>query len=162
MKKFGFLLCLLLLLSGCAAESMETVSDDLAQSVMAPAQEITINLPDHAASPVVDKDDGDRLYLCDGYVLAVQTMDSGDLDRTARSLSGFGRDSLTMLQTQTGQCKRYEWVWSAAGEGGDQLCRATVLDDGSYHYCLTAMADASEAGALEEQWDQIFSSFAVG
>ncbi len=162
MKKFVIILCLSMLLTGCAARSRETVSDDLVEDVMAQARTIELDLPYHAAAPVINTTDGGKLYLCDGYVLTVQTMAAGDLNRTANSLSGFGRDGLTMLETKTGSNKCYEWVWSAAGEGGDQLGRAMVLDDGAHHYCLTAMTDAETAGALEVEWDQIFGSFSLG
>lgn len=163
MKMFAIVLVLSLLLTGCGAvETFETVSDDMVQSVMGPAREVVLTLPDHAASPVINTDDGGKLYLCQGYVLTVQTLQSGDLDRTVRTLSGFGRDAVTVMETALRDVKRYEWVWTAAGEGGDQLARALVLDDGSRHYCLTAMAQAQASGELEAEWESVFSSFALG
>ena len=160
MKKLGILLMVILLLTGCAAqETFETVSDNIVQSVMGQERQVELKLPSHASTPVVNSDDGGKLYLCDGYVLMVQTLSAGDLDRTVRSLSGFGASQVTLMETATQDAKRYEWVWTAAGEGGDQMARALVLDDGSRHYCLTAMADAQTAGVLEAEWSDIFSSF---
>ena len=160
MKKLAILLLISVLLSGCGTrETFETVSDNVIQSVMGVEREVELQLPSHAASPVVNTDDGGKLYLCDGYALTVQTLSAGDLDRTVRSLSGFGADQVAVMETAMQSVKRYEWVWSAAGEGGDQMGRALVLDDGNRHYCLTVMAQAQAAGALESEWSGIFSSF---
>ena len=160
MKKLGILLAMTLLLTGCGArETFETVSDNIVQSVMGQQREVELRLPSHALAPVVNSDDGSKLYLCDGYILMVHTLSAGDLNRTIRSLSGFEAAHLTLMQTADQDVKRYEWVWTSAGEGGDQMGRALVLDDGNRHYCLTAMADAQTAGVLETEWSGIFSSF---
>lgn len=160
MKILMVLVLSVLLLSGCgAAETLETLSDDLAQSVMGPMSEISVRLPDSAAAEVLSSEDGGKLYLCEDYALTLQTLAGGDMDRTARTLSGFSLAELTVLETGGGGLKRRDWVWTATGEQGEQLCRAAVLDDGTYHYCITVMADAEAAGALDTEWDSIFSSF---
>ncbi len=162
MKKCWIILFLALLLTGCgAAETFETVADDLMQPAMAPAGELTVALPESAAAQVIRSEEGERLYLCDDYVLTIHTLDSGDLEETAKTLCGFGTDSLTMIETVSEDVKRYEWVWTSAGEGGDQMGRAVVLDDGNYHYCMTVMAEAEKAGALEKEWNGVLSSVSI-
>ncbi len=162
MKILVCTIVLVALLSGCRAEeTFETVADVPNEPVLAPLGQICLQLPDHAGTPVINKEDGGKLYLCDGYVLTCQTLEGGDLEATVRDLSGFQAEDLTIWTTRSDQLRRHEWVWSAIGEEGDQLCRAVVLDDGSYHYCLTAMAKADAAGKLEEEWDQIFDSFSL-
>ena len=143
------------------AETFETVGDDLLQPVMGQIRQIDLDLPESAAAPVMNEDDGGKLYLCDGYVLTVQTLDGGDLNRTVRNLSGFSVEDITILETHTQGIKRYDWVWSAAGEGGDQVGRAVVLDDGSHHYCVTVMADEQTAGSLDDQWTRLFATVAL-
>lgn len=162
MKKCWIFILLALMLTGCgAAQTFETVADDLIQPVMAPAGELTLALPDSAAAQTIQNDEGGTLYFCDGYILTVQTLDAGDMEQTAKTLCGFGTDSLTVIETMSGTVKRRDWVWMAAGEGGDQLGRAAVLDDGNYHYCVTVMADAETAGTLDEEWNSIFSSLTL-
>lgn len=159
MKKCWIVICLALLLTGCAAtDTFETVGDDLLQPVIAPVKNLELNLPKSAAAPVLSRDDDSKLYLCEGYDLTVQILDSGDMNQTARDLCGFPVDSLTVVETASDGVKRRDWVWTAVGEGGDQIGRAAVLDDGKYHYCVTAMASAEDAGALEKEWDQVFGS----
>ena len=158
------LLCLLRmgLLSGCAVtETFETVDDEWAQSVVAPMEELSFSMPKDAAQQTVEDGSGNRLYLCDGYTLAVQTFPSGDTDGTIRNLCGYDRDSLTVLSTRLGEHKRHDWVWCAAGEGGEQLGRAVLVDAGNYHYCLSVMADAAVCGTLQTVWDGIFASVAL-
>ena len=160
MKRTLYLMVMLVMLSGCGAvETFETVADELVEPVMGQMRGVRLELPEDAALAVMGQQDGDTIYLCDGYALAVQMLQSGDLDETIREVSGFAPDQVTVLRTKTQDADRYEFVWSAVGEGGDQLCRGAILDDGSYHYTLTAMADAKAAGDLERQWDAIFESF---
>ncbi|MBQ9762396.1 MAG: hypothetical protein IJV82_04890 [Oscillospiraceae bacterium] len=162
MKKCMLLLFFVFCLTGCgAAETFETVSDEILQPVMGPVRQIDLKLPDHASVSVMNGTDGGKLYLCDGYTLTVQTLEGGDLDKTIRSLCGFRKEDLTVLQTARGPLRCHEWVWTCAGEAGDQLGRAMVLSEGDYHYCLTAMADAADAASLEPEWNQLFSSFSL-
>lgn len=163
MKKCAFLVVFGLLLCGCSAqETFETVSDDIIQSVSAQMQQVYVELPEEAAAPAMENDGGDAIYLCDGYTITMQTLEAGDLDATLRTATGFSRDALHMIQTESEGIKRYECVWAAAGEGEDQVCRAAVLDDGSYHYVLTAMAGASVTETFAEEWNGMFRSFRLG
>ena len=57
--------------------------------------------------------------------------------------------------------KRYEFVWAAAGEDGERLGRGVILDDGSYHYCLTAMRPADPEKTSQIVWSQVFQSFGL-
>ena len=158
-------MCLLLcvvLLSGCSGQQvMETVTDEWLVSTMAPQKELSVKLPAEATKTVLSAEDGAELYFCDDYVITLQTVASGDLDRSARTLCGYGADRLTILQTKLGGLKRYDWTWTSAGEGSAQVGRATVLDDGDYHYCMTVMAQETACGGLKQQWDALFDSFGV-
>lgn len=162
MKKCLVLVLACLLLSGCGAEeTFETISDELIQPVSTEAREIVITLPPEAVTPVSESEDG-ALYMCDGYEIALQTLAAGDLDATVRSISGYSRDDLTVMETSVGDLKKYELVWASAGELGDRIGKATILDDGSYHYAVSVMADADVAHAYEGIWQTMFDSFALG
>lgn len=159
MKKCWLVLALLLCLTGCSAtETLETVSDVYDVPVMVQMQKLELTLPKEAAAASMENPDAGRIYLCDGYTLTVQTLDAGDLDRTLRQLTGYGRQQLTVMQTKRGDAACYESVWSAAGEGGDQVGRAVILDDGGYHYAVTVMADSAVAGDLTATWQEILDS----
>lgn len=162
MKKCWFLLVITLFLWGCSAqETFETVSDVQDISAMAQMQQISITLPKDAAAASMENPNAGKLYLCDGYTLTVQTLDAGDLDKTLQQLTGYKREQLTVMETKQANAKRYESAWSAAGEGGDQVGRVVILDDGNYHYAVTVMADASGAGELTEVWQEILGSVAL-
>lgn len=151
-----------LLLTGCGAqETFETMADVQVQSVSASARQVLLSLPEEAAVCVFEDAQTGSLYLCDGYSISLQTLQGGDLDKTLRAVTGYSREQLTLMQTRQGDVKRYECVWSAAGEGEDQVGRAVILDDGSYHYVLTTMAGQTHAGELTETWQEIFSSFGL-
>lgn len=149
---------MLTMLTGCGAQPMwETVCDPAAVAA-APCRELSVKLPADAAAPVLQSPDAGQLFLCNGYALTVQTLDGGDLDKTMRQLTGFSRDRLSCMQTQIEGIKRYDCVWSSAGEGGDHVGRAVILDDGNYHYTVSVMADFASAGELSQVWQEILNS----
>ena len=74
---------------------------------------------------------------------------------------GRGKEELTVMETQQGDYKRYEFVWAAAGETGEQLGRAVILDDGNYHYCLSVLRPANPEVPSQVVWSQVFQSFSL-
>lgn len=162
MKKVCVLLLCLILLTGCAeAPVFEQVGDVYNPSEAPEPKIIRMTLPNDASSQVLSGDTG-KLYFCDGYEIMVQTMASGDLDGTLKTLTGYEREALSVLQTRTGEIKRYECAWTSAGEAGDRVGRVVVLDDGCYHYSVAVMADSLDAGALQESWQELFSGIVLG
>lgn len=163
MKKCWMLAVLMLCLTGCGAqETFETLGDEIVQSAAALQQTVSVILPDGAVTDVMETASTGKLYLCDGYSVTVQTLEAGDLDRTLRTVTGFSRDALTVMQTQWQNTRRYECVWSAAGEAEDQVGRAVILDDGCYHYAVSVMAPSSKAGGLADTWQSLFDSVRLG
>lgn len=162
MKRIWWLLVIVVLLCGCSGEQvLETVNDELLINTGAPLKQITVKLPSDASRSVLAAEDGSELYFCDGYILTLQTSPAGDLDQTVRRLCGYSRDRLTVMETRQGGVKRYDWTWSSAGEGGAQVGRAAVLDDGDHHYCMTVMADEAGCGKLDARWDSLFTSLSL-
>ncbi len=163
MKKCCVCALLLLLLAGCAGRSemtFETVSDDyLSAAVAATPRRISVELPQNAAMLTMKTEDAGTQYLCDDYSVCVQTLPSGDLDKTLRQMTGYGADALTLVETDQNGMKRYDFVWTSAGEGGDQPCRGAILDDGDYHYVLTSMANAGKTEQVERAWEKMFHGF---
>lgn len=157
MKRWLWLL-LPVLLCGCRAEeTLETISDEWIMPVMAQPQEISVRLPEGLVMPVLEQE-GRKLYLAENYEIMLETMDSGDLDATIRALTGYDSDRLTVVQTRQGGAERYDFVWTAAGESGERLGRGAILDDGSYHYCLSSLRDTGESLVV---WQDVFESFTL-
>lgn len=159
MKKC-WMIVIALLLTGCGAQqTLETVSDVYVQPVSATVQQVIVDVPQDASVAVLQNDEAGKLYLCDGYTVTVQTMEAGDLEKTLRTVTGYSKEELRILRTQQENVKRYECVWTAAGEAEPQVGRACVLDDGDYHYIVTVMAGESLAGELSQTWQEVFDSF---
>ena len=162
MKKLCLALALVLMLTGCAKpESFETMSDEYVEPQEIPAQQTSMLL-DRESVSIQQGTGTDKIYLCDGFCVMVQTFAAGDLDATIRSVTGYPRDKLVVMERETDGIKSFECVWASAGEGGDQVGRMLLLDDGNYHYALSVMAEAEKAGELTETWQWIFDSFRLG
>lgn len=160
MRKLGILLLSVMLLAGCGAPvDYETMSDMYVKEERQ-AAEILVALPPDAAVMTGSEGSG-HIWLCDGYTVVTQTLAGGDLDATLRAVSGYGREQLPVIELQSGNLKRWEWVWTCAGEGGDQICRGVILDDGAYHYVLSLQTDAQQAGKLADAWQGIVASFSL-
>ena len=161
MKKCWILAALCLMLSGCGAEeTMETVADDIVQPVMAQPREIAVSLPDNAVAPVLESD-SEQVYLCEDYQIVIETVSSGDISATVQNISGYTRDNLTIMETEQDGVKRYDFVWASAGEDGDMLGRAVILDDGSYHYCMSLLRPAETTETSQITWSNVFNSFTL-
>ena len=162
MKKLCLALALVLMLTGCAKpESFETMSDEYIEPEVVQAQQTSLLLDRESVS--IEQETGtDRIYLCDDFCVMVQTFSAGDLDATIRSVTGYPKDKLIVMEREAGGIKSFECVWASAGEGGDQVGRMLLLDDGSHHYALSVMAEAEKAGELTETWQLIFDSFQLG
>ena len=155
MVLFGCLLC------GCTGqEVMETVADELAVPVLTQLREVYVSLPENAVAPVLGNG-STQIYYSDDYEIILETVSSGNLDGTIRSLCGYDPEKLTILQTQRNGTDCYEFVWACAGETGERLGRAVILDDGHYHYCMSVLRDAQGEQKSQIVWDQVFTSFTL-
>lgn len=138
---------------------METVADEIVD-VWASPRQVVAQLPPEAAAPASESDEG-KIYICDGYEIVLQTLEGGDLEKTIRSVSGYGREAVTVVESWQADYKRYDLVWACAGEKGERICRGTILDDGNFHYVLCVMADADRVRDFEEAWSLLFGSYSL-
>ena len=160
MKKVVFLLMLMFALCGCSVQTFEKVEDPNDVAVLAKPATLLLDLPEEAAAPTMQGETG-TLYFCGDYDITVEIIPSGNLDKTLQTLTGFERKELDLMQTVRCGAECYEAVWSAAGEAGDHIGRVLVLDDGSYHYCVSIMAMAEDAGETGKSWNKIMESVAL-
>ena len=161
MKKLWVIPLIALFLAGCGKkQTMETISDVPDTPVVSAVRRIQMQLPPELSAPTLQGEEG-ALYLCDDYSVTVQTVEAGDLQRTIRNATGMDKENLQIVQTRQGDTKRYQWVWSSTGENGVQVGRGCILDDGAYHYVLTALTDENVAEKVQSQWKEIFASFTL-
>ena len=161
MKKLWVIPLLALLLVGCGKQqTLETVTDAPDTPVVSTVRRIQMQLPPELSAPTL-QGESDTLYLCDDYSVTVQTMEAGDLQRTIRAATGMDKENLQIIETRQGNIKRYQWIWTTAGENGVQVGRGCILDDGAYHYVLTALTDEGKTEKVQMQWKEIFNSFTL-
>jgi len=159
-KKIWFVFAVVMLLTGCAGDNaLETVTDVIDAPVISKVQKILMQVPQELSSPVMQSENAGKLYVCDDYTVIVQIVESGDLEKTVRDATGMAKEELQILQTKQGNAKRYQWVWTANAETGIQVGRGCILDDGAYHYVLTALADENLTEKVRASWNEMFASF---
>lgn len=160
MKKMIWLLMLMLMLAGCSEPVYETMGNvEHVGQVQGGLRQVFLDMPEDAS--VLTGSGTDVLYICRDYTMSLQNLPAGDIGGTIRTLCGYDPAQLTVIESRCGDHKRYDWVWVAAGEEGEVLCRGAVLDDGSSHYSLCVSADAKLAGELNTDWNALFDSFCL-
>ena len=158
MKKLVVLLLLTSMLLGCSAEeTFEVVEDVIPVEPVAVPQQFFVSLPDEAVSPTF-QDDREELYVCQGYTIGKQIVESGDIEKTVNTITGQSTEDIQIIQSFYDNCDRYDMIWSAAGEEGLQVGRACVLDDGNYHYILTTLAAEETAGQMRDALQDMYDS----
>ncbi len=158
MKIFVVVLLIMGMLTGCSGEVLETLSDVYAEGQPLPQRILEVSLPEDAAVMTMSSDTDDTLYLCDGYVVTTYIEPGGSLDRTLKTVTGYDSSCLTIMETTRDGLACYQCAWSAAGEADMQVGNAVILDDGTFHYAVSVMADADQAGKLEATWQHILDS----
>ena len=162
MKKLCVLAVLLLLLTGCGKKTKyETLADPCYTEQTQSPGVIQISVPDELAAPVMQTENGDRLYIADDYTVTVQTMPGGDLSATLKNCTGFEWDKLTVLETEKDGMKRYDCAWTSAGEGTQSVGRLMILDDAAYHYVLAVTAAGDETTDMTRVWQELSDSFRI-
>ena len=156
MKKLVIVLLALILLAGCGAADYEQVQDVYVTQPLPRPAELLVSLPPDAVQ--LTAEDQSSIWLCEDYTASVTTRESGDMEATLREITGHEKDQLEVFTWQEGGLKRTECTWISAGEGGDQIARAVILDDGNYHYALTLQAEADDAAALRETWQNMLAT----
>ena len=84
-----------------------------------------------------------------------------ELDAVIAWMTGYDMEKLTVMQTLTDEGQRYQCVWTCAGEDGDQVGRACILDDGNYHYVVAVMGGENTAGDMTQIWQDMLDSFDI-
>lgn len=160
MRKLTICVLLILLLCGCAKVDEFEIMGDIHADEQVEARRISLTLPEDAAQEVMEGAGG-TIYFCNGYEITISTHPSGDLARTLNEVTGYDAELLTVICSERDGNDRYDCAWASAGEGGDQMSRMMILDDGNYHYCMTMSCNAIDSGSLQAVWEALTDTFAL-
>ena len=161
MKKWLFVVLLCLMLTGCSKEAFETMSDLYEEPKNLEPAQVLLMLPQEAALMTPGEETAERFYLCKDFTLSLQTLPGGDMEKTLKTVSGYSKQQLSLVCLSQGDMKRYELVWAVAGEQGDEVARAVILDDGKFHYVLTLQTPADRVADLQQTWNELMSTFSL-
>lgn len=167
MKKCVFLLCLLLLFSGCSAASAawETVDDVMpaqpASSWLDQAGSILIGVPE--GLELLASSDGCFLYgdPDSGYEVETSIYLASSLNSAVRQISGFDADRLLIIETTRFDLPEYHFAWYAETAEGGRLNQADLVMDGVCCYAVVCSSPEADGNAYEQETRQVFSSFGL-
>ena len=161
MKKFVFLLVLMLCLAGCGEEPvMETVADPVVEPVLAEPQAWSVWLPEEAAAQTMADGEAGECYTWGECELRIRTLDGGDIRATLQTLTGLDPEKLTVMEYERDGIQLYQTVWSSTTEEGVLLGRCMVADDGAHHYCISLLSP--EDADVGDTYARICASLTLG
>lgn len=165
MRKLLFLCGILVILcfTGCQKDTAvwETVSDQIYLSVdgKIPVQlTMDFSAPADAVQAADALSSGAVYQQAEGKYEIMQETLQGAAESAIKRMTGFSKDELTVMETKEFNMARYDFVWTAASEQGQQVCRGVVFDDGTYCYTLTFQTAEENGGALQACMDEVFAS----
>ena len=161
MKKL-WILVLCVFLAGCSQPVLETVSDIYETAPPAPYKQMILQLPSDASVQTMERSTGSSLYQGQNYWIATEVFPAGDLTGTLLSATGYDPENLQIFQTRQPDGIHYDCVFTSSSEAGDMVGRVCVVDDGQYHYVLTAMVSEESARSLQYgELSHLFDAFHV-
>ena len=157
MKILLIFVLLLYSMAGCGTQVVyETIGNSCEepQPVAQPC-ELQLRLPEGTVMETMDAD-GSGYYTLGQWEIWTRVLPGGDLHQTLQTIAPVDPDGLTLIKREINGYECVETTWSAAGEEGESVVRAGVIQDGGYHYCICLCVPQSDAREAEELFGQIF------
>lgn len=161
MKKTLLFLTLIFILSlsGCAVNgsaAAECVAD-VPVTTVPPAHIILADLPQELALTASADEGKHAVFCCDDYEVTEEIFAAVSLDDAFVRLTGRSSDTLLPIRTADFPHERYEYAWTAAGEGETAVCCGTLLFDGDYYYALTVRCSAENMVEYREAFSALLA-----
>ena len=165
MKKWGMVLMMIVLLSGCSVKSeaaLETVTDGLKTEPSAPYC-IVFSVPegmtretfgDEGRCAVYEDENGD-------YTITTEILDATTVEVAAELVSGLPLERLEILTLCRSPMTEHHFAWSSSGEEGETVSRCALIESEDYYYVLTMTERTGLGSALDETAEAVFSSFCL-
>ena len=149
MKKWGLVLMMIVLLSGCSVKSeaaLETVTDGLETEPPAPYCIVFCAVYEDAG--------GD-------YTITTEILDATTVEMAAEQISGIPAERLDILTLCRSPMPEHHFAWSSTGEEGGTVSRCAMIESEDYYYVLTMTERTGLGSALDETAEAVFSSFCL-
>ena len=165
MKRLGWLLGVVLMLTGCSGPVWETVNDVVLQEQVPvwqeEAYELQLGVPEEAA--LLLENDVCSLYSTANGELEVETITflASGLESAVKTVSGFSAEDLTILRTSRFDLPEYQFAWVSQTEQGARLYRADVIMDGMRCYAVVCSSLENAGDYYAFQARQVFSTFGL-
>lgn len=165
MKKWGLVLMMIVLLSGCSVKSeaaLETVTDGLETGPLVPYC-IVFNVPEGMTQETFGDDGRCAVYEAENgdYTITTEVLDATTVEGAAERISGIPAERLDILTLAGTPMTEHHFAWSSTGEEGETVSRCALIESEDYYYVLTVTERTGLGGSLDETVDAVFSSFCL-
>ena len=165
MKKWGLVLMMIVLLSGCGVKSeaaLETVTDGLEMEPPAPYC-IVFSVPEGMTQETFGDDGRCAVYEAENgdYTITTEILDATTVEGAAEQISGIPAERLDILTLAGNPMKEHHFAWSSTGEERETVSRCALMESADYYYVLTMTERTGLGGSLDETADAVFSSFCL-
>ena len=162
MKKLMLSVVVIMLLSGCAKSSWETISDPpsavAVSSQLGEIETVAVQVPDEIK--LIETMGTWCIYATDAGDLEIETRTvlASSLDSAVSTLSGFRSDDLDILNLQSGDKNDYRFAWVTSSDEGNRVCRAKVIQNGMLWHAVVCSVSEDVGNIYEEQIRDVFAT----
>ena len=163
MKRIALAVLCLMLFSGCAKSTWETVDDTHLSTKVTylPDQtyKISFELPEDVS--LLESTDGWCIYgtVDDGLEVETRQFVASSLSSAVEMLSGFEAEDMSILKLQNDDVSEYRFAWVTNSELGNRICTADLLMHGVECYAIVCSTDETSGTAYSEEVRQIFATY---
>lgn len=150
------LLLTILTLNACSVKedfSAECINDTI-ECVSLPAFRIEADIPQDAILTLSHQNGCCSVFSHEDYEITQEIFPAASWDEAFLHITGRDADSLSPILAGNFPQEEYRCSWSVAGENGTELCRCTILTDGTFYYAVSIQSDAE----TDKNYAQSFSS----
>lgn len=107
------------------------------------------------------EDETCQVFSQEDVTVTTQIMQADSLEVLLKELTGMDQQRLTVMKTWQDEMPRYDLTWVSAGEGGLNVYRSAILDDGQSYYVATASVPEECAGKNTQRMEDWISTLVL-
>ena len=157
------LICYILSLNACSVKEDFTAEcvNDAIECITVPAFRIEADIPQEAVLTLSHRDGCCAVFSHEDYEITQEIFEAASWDEAFAHVTGRSADSLRPILAGTFPQEEYRCSWSVVGENGTQLCRCTILTDGSFYYAVSIQSDIAKDQEYAEEFSSLLASVSL-
>ena len=157
------LIVIILSLNACSVKEefdTECINDTIS-CVETPSFRIEADIPQDAVLTLSHQDGCCAVFSHEDYEITQEIFPAASWDEAFLHVTGRTADALSPILAGNFPQEEYRCSWTVAGENGTELCRCTILTDGSFYYAVSIQSNAETDKNYTESFSSLLASVSL-